>query len=100
ASVAWAVACFEASENLRGQADDLHEVALAQTPRDRAEDASAARVVGLGKQHRSVLVEPDQRAIGATVLLGDAHDHRLHDLALLDLAAWLSRLDGGGDDVP
>src|SRR5260370_39242096 len=33
-------------EDLRGEGDDLHEVALAQLARDRAEDARAARAVG------------------------------------------------------
>jgi hypothetical protein len=32
-------------EHLRRERDDLHEVALAQLARDRAEDARAARVV-------------------------------------------------------
>src|SRR5712692_1182045 len=86
-------------ENLRGQADDLHEVALAQLAGDRPEDARASRVVGLSQQHRGVFVEPDERTVGAAVLLGDADDHGLDDLALLDLAAWLRRRDGRGDDV-
>src|ERR1700674_3218346 len=41
-------------QDLRGQADDLHEVALAQLAGHRAEDARAARVVRGGEQHRRV----------------------------------------------
>src|SRR5947199_1515573 len=44
-------------EDLRGERDDLHEVALAQLARDRPEDTGAARVVGRGEQHRGVLGE-------------------------------------------
>src|SRR4030088_3533843 len=87
------------SENLRGKADDLHEVALAQLARNRTEDAGASRVVGLGEQHRGILIEADERAVGTAIFLGDADDDSLHDLAFLDLAAGLRRLDGGSDDV-
>src|SRR5581483_6298910 len=66
---------------------------------DRTEDTSPARVVRLRQEHGRVLVEPDERAVGPLVLLGDAHDHGLHDFALLDLAARLRRLDRRGDDV-
>src|SRR5262249_49006892 len=44
-------------EHLRRKADDLHEVALAQLARHRAEDAGAARVVLRVDDHRGVLVE-------------------------------------------
>src|ERR1700693_5458308 len=47
-------------EDLRGQADDLHEVALAQLAGHRAENARAARVVRRRKQLRRVLIEADQ----------------------------------------
>src|SRR6266513_3698465 len=86
-------------QNLRGQRDDLHEVALAQLAGHRPEYARAARVVGSCQQHRRVLVEADERAVGAPVFLVYADHDRLDDLALLDLAARLRRLDGGGDDV-
>src|SRR5438874_3127941 len=48
------------SENLRGQRDDLHEVALAQLSCDGAEDSGAARVVGRCEEDGRVLVEADQ----------------------------------------
>src|SRR5581483_3789410 len=82
------------SEHLGSETDDLHEVALAELAGDRTEDTSPARVVRLSEEHGRVLVEPDERAVGPLVLLGDAHDHGLHDLA-----ARLRRLDRRGDDV-
>src|SRR5215472_1195381 len=87
------------SEDLRGERDDLHEVALAELTRDRTEDTSPARVVGLGEKHGGVLVEADQRTVRPLVLLVDPHDDRLDDLAFLDLAARLSGFHGGSDDV-
>src|SRR2546421_10187862 len=53
------------SEHLRGEADDLHEVALAQLTGDGPEDAGAAGVVLGGDQHRGVLIEADVTAVGA-----------------------------------
>src|SRR6266705_6972695 len=50
-------------KDLRGERDDLHEVALAQLTRDRSEDTGAARVVGRGEKHGRVLVEADQGAV-------------------------------------
>src|SRR5258706_11291790 len=47
-------------QDLRGERDDLHEVALAQLSRDRPEDAGAARVVRRGEEDGRVLVEADQ----------------------------------------
>ena len=47
-------------EHLRGEADDLHEVLLAQLARDRAEDARAARVALVVDDHGGVLVERDR----------------------------------------
>src|SRR5438067_10345264 len=56
-------------QDLRGERDDLHEVALAQLARDRPEDAGAARVVGCGEKHGRVLVEADQGPVRALVFL-------------------------------
>src|SRR5438874_2310426 len=80
------------SENLRGERDDLHEVALAQLTCDRSEDSGAARVVGCGEKDGGVLVEADQGAIRALVFLVYPHDDSLNHLALLNLAAGLDRL--------
>src|SRR4029077_16679345 len=85
---------------LRGKADDLHEVALAQLTGDRPEDGRTSWVVGLGQQDGGVLVETDERAVGAPGFLVDADHDRLHDLALFDLSASLCGLDGGGVNVP
>src|SRR3954463_3700203 len=86
-------------EDLRREADDLHEVAIAQLARDGAEDARAARVVGGVDDHRGVLVEGDVRAVLAPELLLRAHDDRLDDLALLDGALRIRLLDRRRDDV-
>src|SRR3954451_12780289 len=87
------------SEHLRGERDDLHEPAVAQLARHRAEDARAARVVLGVDDHRGVLVEGDVRAVVAPELLLRAHDDRLDDVALLDRPVRVGLLDGRGDDV-
>src|SRR5438309_1148802 len=83
------------SEDLRREGHDLHEVLLAQFARHRTEDPGPSGVVLLSEHDRRVLVEADDRAVGPPVLLGDAHHHGLHDLALLDLTARLRGLDRG-----
>src|SRR6201987_4372118 len=86
-------------EHLRGERDDLHEVLLAQLPRDRPEDAGAARIALVVDDHGGVLVERDRRAVDAAERLARADDDRLHDLALLHGALRRRRLDGADDDV-
>src|SRR5215218_5915310 len=88
------------SEHLRGERDDLHEAAVAQLARHRAEDARAARVVLGVDDHGRVLVERDVGAVVAPELLARAHDDRLDHLALLDRPLRVGHLDGRGDDVP
>src|SRR5215207_4500413 len=88
------------SEHLRGERDDLHEPAVAQLARHRAEDARAARVVLGVDDHGRVLVERDVRAVLAPELLLRAHDDGLDDLALLDRPLRVGLLDRGRDDVP
>src|SRR5215210_8069210 len=51
------------SKHLRGERDDLHEVALAQLARDGSEDAGPARVSRVVDQHGGVLVEGDVGAV-------------------------------------
>src|SRR6266540_2809442 len=87
-------------QDLRGEADDLHEVLLAQLAGDGTEDAGAARVARAVDQHGRVLVERDRGAVVAPERLASAHDDRLDDLALLDGALRCRRLDRGGDHVP
>src|SRR5207253_2679359 len=84
-------------QDLRGERDDLHEVALAQLSRDGPEDAGAARVVGRGEEDGRVLVEADQGPVRALVFLVYPHHDRLNHLTLLDLAARLGGLDRRGD---
>src|SRR5215218_9993469 len=86
-------------EHLRREADDLHEVAVAQLAGDRPEDARAPRVVLRVDDDGGVLVEGDVRAVVTPELLLRAHDDRLHDLALLDRALRVGLLDRRGDDV-
>src|SRR4051795_7705004 len=87
------------SEDLRGEADDLHEAAVAQLAGHRPEDARPARVVLGVDDHGGVLVEGDVGAIGAAEGLLRAHHDGGDDLALLDRALRVGLLDGGGDDV-
>src|ERR1700759_1928393 len=87
------------SEHLRGERDDLHEAAVAQLARHRAEDARAARVVLGVDDHRGVLVEGDVGAVVAPELLLRAPDDRLDDVALLDRSVRVGLLDRGHDDV-
>src|SRR5438270_1361482 len=87
-------------KHLRGQADDLHEVLLAQLARDRAEDAGPARVALVVDDHGRVLVERDRRAVLATLGLLRAYDDRPHDLTLLDRSLRGRGLHGTDDDVP
>src|SRR4051812_49764968 len=86
-------------EDLRREADDLHEVAVAQLARHRAEDAGPARVVLGVDDHRGVLVEGDVGAVVAPELLLRAHHDGLDDLALADGPLRVGLLDGRGDDV-
>src|SRR4051794_112789 len=87
-------------EDLRREADDLHEVAVAQLAGHRPEDARPARVVLGVDDHGGILVERDVGAVLAPELLLRAHDDGLHHVALLDRALRIGLLDGGGDDVP
>src|SRR4051795_12155420 len=86
-------------EHLRREADDLHEVALAQLAGHRPEDARPARVVLRVDDHRSVLVERDVGAVVAAARLLGADDDRRDDLALLDRPLRVGGLDRRGDDV-
>src|SRR3954466_5003684 len=86
-------------EHLRREADDLHEVAVAQLAGDRAEDARPPRVVLRVDDHGGVLVEGDVRAVLAPELLLRAHDDGLDDLALLDRALRVGLLDRCRDNI-
>src|SRR4051794_9570281 len=86
-------------QDLRGERDDLHEVALAQLAGHGAEDARSARVVLGVNDHGGVLVEGDVGAVVASELLAGADDDGLDDVALAHRALRVGLLDGGGDDV-
>src|SRR3954453_880431 len=88
------------SEHLRRERDDLHEPAVAQLARHRAEDARAARVVLCVDDHGRVLVERDVGAVVTPEFLLRAHDDRLDHVALLDRPVRVGLLDRGHDDVP
>src|SRR5215218_4379074 len=85
-------------EHLRREGNDLHEVALAQLARDRAEDARAARVVLRVDEDGRVLVEGDVGAVVTPELLARANDDRRDNLALLDGALRGRLLDSADDD--
>src|SRR5215211_730732 len=87
------------SEHLRGERDDLHEVAVAELAGHRAEDARAAGVVLGVDEDGCVLVEGDVGAVVATELLLRANDDRLDDLALAHAAVRNRLLDGSHDHV-
>src|SRR6266480_6112149 len=87
------------SDHLRRERDDLHEPLVAQLAPHRPEDAGRTGLPLVGNEHGGVLVEPDVGAILALGLLGRTHDHRLHHLALLDLAGGNRVLDRDHDDV-
>src|SRR5690606_38608807 len=87
------------SDHLRSQGDDAHELLVAQLAAHGAEDAGSARLAVSLEDDGGVLVEADVGTVGATTLLGSAHDDGLDDVALLDVAAGDGVLDGGDDDV-
>src|SRR5207302_8595344 len=70
-------------QDLRRKRDDLHELALAQLTRHRAEHARADRFPLIVHEHGSVAVEADVAAVLAAVFLHGADDDRLDDLPLL-----------------
>src|SRR3989475_6640671 len=81
------------SDHLRRERDDLHKPLVAQLAPHRPEDAGRAGLALIGDEHGGVLIEPDVGAVLALGLLGRAHDHRPHHLALLDLAGGNGILD-------
>jgi len=88
-----------AIQDLRRQRDDFHELRCAQFTNHRAKNARADRLALLVDQHGGVAVEPDGAAIGAAHGECRTHDHRLVDVALLDLAAGNRFLHGHNDHV-
>src|SRR5262245_28814749 len=87
------------SQHFRCERDDLHELRSAQLTRHGSEDAGADRLELAREQHGRVAVEADQGAVRAPYAVRRAHDDRVVDLALLDLAARNRVLDADLDDV-
>src|SRR5690554_433959 len=87
------------SDHLRSEGDDAHELLVAQLAAHGAEDAGSARLAVTLEDDRGVLVESDVGPVLAAALLRGAHDDRLDDVALLDVATGDGVLDGGDDDV-
>src|SRR5690242_18802352 len=87
-----------ALQHLGSERNNLHEAALAQLAGHRPEHARADRLALVVDQHRGVAIEADVAAVLAALLLAHPHDHRLHHLALLDVAFRRRLLDVGCDD--
>src|SRR5256714_13956409 len=87
------------SNHLWRERHDFHKPLLAQLPPHGSEDAGRAGLSLIRDEHRGVLVKPDVGAVLALGLFGRPHDHRLHHLALLDLAGGNRVLDRDHDDV-
>src|SRR5438067_442742 len=85
--------------HLGRQADDLHEVALAQLAGDGAEDAGAARVHLVVDEHQRVAIEAHVAAVVAARRLLRADHDALDHVARLHVAAGDGLLDAGDDDV-
>src|SRR6185312_10482801 len=88
-----------ALENLRSQADDLHEALGAQLASDRAEDTGADRLVFLVDEDGRVAVELDEAAVRTGELALGADDDRARDFTLLDLGARNRLADRDDHDV-
>src|SRR3990172_3952886 len=87
-------------QDFRRQRNNLGEPSLAQLARHGPKDTRPLRVDPIGVQDDGgVVVETNVGAVLAAILLGDAHDHRLNDLALVDGAVGPRRLDGGHDHI-
>src|SRR5580704_11208180 len=67
--------------------------------RHRPKDAGSDRLGLIVDQHGGVRIEPDYRPVRAADVLGGAHHHRLHHVALLDATARDRLLDRDDDDV-
>src|SRR5687768_9167218 len=87
------------SKHLRCQRHDAHELLVPQLAAHRTEDAGAARLELVVDEDSRVLVEADVAAVRTPLLLLRAHDHALHDVALLHGGAGDGVLDGGDEDV-
>src|SRR6202012_2245236 len=81
------------SDDLGGQADDLHELAVAELSGDGAEDPGAAGVLLGVDEDDGVAVELDVGAVVPAGRVADADDDAADDVAGLDVAAGAGLLD-------
>src|SRR6266508_363225 len=88
-----------ASDDFRGQRNDLRELPVAKLPSDRPEDARPHGVVVGLEQDDGVAIEADVGAVLAADLLHRPDHHRAGDLALLDGPVRDRLLHGDDDDV-
>src|SRR5882724_9399004 len=86
-------------EDLRGERDDFHELALSQLSGHGTEDARPDRLLGVVDQDGGVLVEADVGAVPPALLFLRADDDRAHDLSLLDGAVGARLFHVRRDDV-
>jgi hypothetical protein len=75
------------SDNFSRQANDFHELAIAQLAGDRSEDARAPRVLFVIDQHDGVPVKLDVRAVGAAGLVSRPYYDATNHVTGLDVAA-------------
>src|SRR5689334_18397536 len=87
------------SEYFGCEADDLHEVPLAEFAGDGAEDAGAARILILVDNDDRVVVEPEDAAVFTLDGLPGANNDAANNFALLHLPSGGSLTDVRGDDV-
>src|SRR5262245_33803542 len=82
-------------QHFRGQRNDLHELLVTQFACYRPKDTRTTRVLPIRIQnHSGVVVEADIGAVFASPFFRQAHDHSVHNLALLDCALRRSRFNG------
>src|SRR5262249_32641167 len=86
-------------ENLRRERDDFHVVLGAELAGHWSEDAGADRLRLIVDEHGGIAVEADDAGGRPANVLGGAHHHCLHHVALLDAAAGDRLLDRDDDDV-
>src|SRR4029077_20818777 len=87
------------SDDFRRQRDDLHEFPLAQLTSHGTEDAGPLGLLLVVDQYCGVLIESDVRAVPPPHFLHGPDEHRLVDVALLDLRARKGVLYRDDDDV-
>src|SRR5271157_5671740 len=87
------------SDDFGREADDLHELAVAQLAGDRTEDSRAPRIPLGVNQHHRVAVELDVGAVAAPGLVPGSHDDAPDHVAGLDVAPRRGFLDAGDDRV-